>query len=73
MENITNYPLENQHRCQEFYYPDETIPFPEIQQIVREWEETFNKAFERTTLPDYPDFEKANTIVINARKAMLNK
>jgi len=47
------------------------VPFPDIQQIVREWENTFNHAFEQTTLPDYPDFEKANAILLNARKAMV--
>ena len=47
------------------------IPFPEIQQIVREWESKFNRAFDQTTLPDYPDFEKANDILLNARKSMV--
>ncbi len=44
--------------------------FSDIQQIVRDWENTFNHAFEETILPDYPDFEKANKILLNARKAM---
>ncbi len=48
------------------------IPFPDIQQIVQEWERQFNHAFEKTTLPAYPDFEKANEILIHARKAMVD-
>jgi predicted nucleotidyltransferase len=47
------------------------IPFPDIQQIVQEWEAQFNHAFEKTTLPDYPDFRKANEILLHARNAMV--
>ncbi len=43
----------------------------EVQQIVQKWEVTFNQAFEHTTLPDYPDFEKANEMLINARRRMV--
>ena len=47
------------------------IPFPDLQQIVREWETKFNEVYERTVLPDYPDFAKANEILLHARKAMV--
>ncbi len=47
------------------------LQFSDIQQIVKAWESKFNEAFEQTALPDYPDFDKANEILLNARKAMV--
>ena len=47
------------------------MSFTKIQRIVKEWEDKFNHAFEHTILPDYPDFIKANEILLHARKTMV--
>jgi hypothetical protein len=44
---------------------------------VNEWRlalhKEFDRALETTALPDRPDYEGANTFLVNARRTMVNK
>lgn len=48
------------------------IPFEGVKEQARELERTFQGAFERTQLPEQPDFARVNALLIEARRSMVD-
>jgi hypothetical protein len=47
------------------------VPWEEVEDWRRALHQEFNAAFERTTLPERPDYERANAFLISARRRAL--
>jgi len=47
------------------------MPFEEIEEWRLALHREFDEAFATTTLPERPDFERANEFLIKARRAMV--
>ena len=45
--------------------------FEEVRQMALQLDREFQTAFETTTLPDQPDFEAVNDLLIQARRSMV--
>jgi hypothetical protein len=61
-----------EHREELLRIRDEELPFEEIQKKALELDERFEKAFERTTLPDQPDYDQVDAFLIRARRKMVD-
>jgi predicted nucleotidyltransferase len=48
------------------------LPFDEVQRRALELERAFQAAFERTKLPEQPDFARVNAFLIEARRSMVD-
>ena len=47
------------------------VPFDEVEAWRQELHRQFDAAFEATTLPDRPDYQQANALLIDARRGMV--
>ncbi len=45
------------------------VPFAEVMKRALELDKEFQAAFERTTLPEQPDYEAVNEFLIKARRS----
>jgi hypothetical protein len=61
-----------EHREELLRIRDEELPFEEIQKKALELDERFEKAFERTALPDQPDYDQVDAFLIQARRKMVD-
>ena len=61
-----------EHREELLRIRDEELPFEEIQKKALELDERFEKAFERTALPDQPDYDQVDAFLIRARRKMVD-
>lgn len=61
----------SEHREQLLEIKSGTIGFEEIRQLALELDRQFAGAFETTSLPEQPDFELINSMLIEARKSAL--
>ena len=61
-----------EHREELLRIRDEELPFEEIQKKALELDEQFEKAFERTALPDQPDYDQVDAFLIRARRKMVD-
>jgi predicted nucleotidyltransferase len=67
--------LVTEHREKLLAIRDGQVPWEEVEAWRRELHEAFEREFERTGLPERPDYERANEILLRARRrmAMLGK
>jgi len=63
----------SQHRDQLLAIRNGEFPFDEIRQMALELDRQFQAAFEETSLPDQPDFELIDQLLIEARNSMVNQ
>src|SRR5262249_17734092 len=52
---------------------DGQIPWEEVDRLRLSLHTDFERAFEHSTLPDRPDYERANALLIAARREMVRK
>ena len=60
----------SQHRDQLLTIKSGALKFEEVRKLALELDKQFQTAFENTQLPDQPDFETVNNILIEARQHM---
>lgn len=63
----------SEHREQLMNIRNGNLEFEEVRQLALELDKDFQKAFETTTLPEQPDFETVNQLLIEARHSMVEK
>lgn len=63
----------SQHREQLMEIRNGNLPFEEVRQLALALDRDFQSAFENTKLPEQPDFETVNKLLIEARNSMTNK
>lgn len=63
----------SEHRDQLLDIRNGKFEFEQIREIALELDQEFQDAFEQTTLPDQPDFERVNELLIKARRFMANQ
>ena len=63
----------SQHREQLLAVKSGAYSFQEVRELALELDKQFQQAFESTCLPDQPDVEAANEILIQARNFMVQK
>ena len=63
----------SQHRDQLLEIRHGKFQFEEIRQIALNLDRKFQDAFERTSLPDQPDFAKVDQMLIEARNSMVTR
>ena len=61
----------SQHRDQLLEIREGKYGFEEIRQIALELDREFQDAFDKTSLPDQPNFEMVNQMLIEARNSMV--
>ena len=59
------------HRDQLLEIKSGTYSFDQVQKLALELDRDFQAAFDTTQLPDQPDFETVNSILIDARRTMV--
>ena len=63
----------SEHRDQLLRIRNGKFQFEEIRQLALTLDRDFQMAFEQTSLPEQPDFELVDSMLIEARNAMVNK
>ena len=63
----------SQHREQLMDIRNGNLEFEEVRQLALALDKDFQKAFETTKLPEQPDFETVNQLLIEARNSMVEK
>lgn len=63
----------SQHRGRLLEIRGGSFSFEQVQKMALELDREFQAAFEETTLPDQPDFETVNALLIEARNSMVGK
>jgi uncharacterized protein len=61
-----------EHREELLFIRDGGLPFEEVKRRALELDEQFQHAFERTTLPEQPDYAKVDDFLIRARRRMID-
>jgi hypothetical protein len=61
-----------EHRDELLNIRDGGLVFDEVRQRALELDQQFQQAFERTTLPDQPDFDRVDDFLIQARRRMVD-
>lgn len=62
----------SEHREQLLNIRNGKFTFEQIRQFALELDREFQDAFEHTSLPDQPDFESVNRLLLEARKSMVD-
>lgn len=63
----------SRHRDQLLEIRDGKFEFEEIRQVALQLDREFQDAFEKTALPDQPDFEMVDRLLIEARNSMVTR
>ena len=63
----------SQHRTQLMDIRNGKLEFEEVRQLALALDKDFQNAFETTKLPEQPDFESVNQLLIEARNSMVDK
>lgn len=63
----------SQHRTQLMDIRNGKLEFEEVRQLALALDKDFQNAFETTKLPEQPDFETVNQLLIEARNSMVDK
>ena len=59
--------------CEELLHiRNDGLPFEEVKRRALELDERFQEAFERTTLPEQPDYRRVDDFLIRARRRMVD-
>jgi len=62
-----------EHKDELLAIRDGTMPWTEVDRLRRDFHDQFEREFLRTSLPDRPDYESANAILIAARREMASR
>jgi predicted nucleotidyltransferase len=61
-----------EHREELLHIRNDNLPFEEVKQRALELDERFQQAFERTHLPEQPDYARVDEFLIRARRRMVD-
>lgn len=61
-----------EHRAELLHIRNDGLPFEEVKRRALELDERFQQAFERTTLPEQPDYARVDDFLIRARRRMVD-
>ena len=61
-----------EHRDELLHIRNDGLPFDEVKRRALELDERFQQAFERTTLPEQPDYRRVDDFLIRARRRMVD-
>jgi hypothetical protein len=61
-----------EHRDELLHIRNEGLPFDEVKRRAMELDERFEAAFERTALPEQPDYAQVDSFLIRARRRMID-
>jgi predicted nucleotidyltransferase len=61
-----------EHRGELLHIRNDGLPFEEVKRRALELDERFQAAFERTTLPEQPDYAQIDAFLIRARRKMVD-
>ena len=59
-----------EHRAELLHIRDDGLPFDEVKRRALQLDERFQQAFERTALPEQPDYRRVDDFLIRARRRM---
>ena len=61
-----------EHRDELLHIRNDGLPFEEVKRRALELDERFQQAFERTSLPEQPDYRRVDDFLIRARRRMVD-
>jgi predicted nucleotidyltransferase len=61
-----------EHRAELLHIRNDDLPFEEVKRRALELDERFQRAFERSKLPEQPDYAKVDEFLIRARRRMID-
>jgi hypothetical protein len=61
-----------EHRNELLHIRNDGLPFDEVKRRALELDEQFQRAFERTALPEQPDYRRVDDFLIRARRRMVD-
>ena len=61
-----------EHREELLHIRNDGLPFEEVKRRALELDERFQQAFERTALPEQPDYQRVDDFLIRARRRMVD-
>ena len=61
-----------EHRDELLHIRNDGLPFEEVKRRALELDERFQQAFERTALPEQPDYRRVDDFLIRARRRMVD-
>lgn len=61
-----------EHREELLHIRNDGLPFEEVKRRALELDEQFQQAFERTTLPEQPDYARVEAFLLRARRRMVD-
>ena len=61
-----------EHRAELLHIRNGGLPFEEVKRRALELDERFQQAFERTGLPEQPDYRRVDDFLIRARRRMVD-
>jgi len=61
-----------EHREELLHIRNDGLPFEEAKRRALELDEQFQQAFERTALPEQPDYARVDGFLIRARRRMVD-
>ena len=61
-----------EHRDELLHIRNDGLPFEEVKRRALELDERFQQAFERTALPEQPDYQRVDDFLIRARRRMVD-
>jgi uncharacterized protein len=61
-----------EHRDELLHIRNDGLPFEEVKRRALELDERFQRAFERTSLPEQPDYARVDDFLIRARRRMVD-
>ena len=61
-----------EHREELLHIRNDGLPFDEVKRRALELDERFQAAFERTALPEQPDYRRVDDFLIRARRRMID-
>ena len=61
-----------EHREELLHIRNDGLPFEEVKRRALELDERFQQAFERTNLPEQPDYARVDDFLIRARRRMID-
>ncbi len=59
-----------EHRAELLHIRNDGLPFEEVKSRALELDERFQQAFERTILPEQPDYAQVDAFLVRARRRM---